>query len=275
MKILLVHYDKHPWATTRRAQALKREWVEDRVDIAHYNDIPNGNKYDVIHFLYSGGISKARDYILEHKSKVFTTLASQRTLDLYFDKLEPLKEIYKQTICCICQNPTLVDKLKVLIEQDNMVYVPNGVDEKKFNQEFVVGCVAAKQDHRDHKGINLIEQACKELNLKLMIATTVSFNVMSDFYRRVDCIVNASISEGCNNPTLEVLAMNIPVISTKVGIVEELEGITIVERNVKSIKDALRNINRRAQILEKYTWKIIANEYRELYNVPFDKETKR
>ena len=59
MKILLVHNDKYyPWATTRRAQALKREWVKDKVDIVHFNDILDGKDYDVIHFLYSGGISK-------------------------------------------------------------------------------------------------------------------------------------------------------------------------------------------------------------------------
>uniref|UniRef100_A0A6M3K6G2 Putative glycosyltransferase n=1 Tax=viral metagenome TaxID=1070528 RepID=A0A6M3K6G2_9ZZZZ len=267
MRILLIHRDRYPWATTQRAQSLKREWVKDEVDIAYAKELPNGDKYDVIHFLYSGGISKSRDYILKHKNKVFTTLASQRTLDLYFDKLEPLKEIYKQTICCVCQNPDLVNKLRKIIQQDNVIYIPNGVDEKIFNchRSFVVGCVAAKQDYKDHKGLNLIKQACAELDLELMIATKAKYDTMPDFYREIDCLVNASISEGCNNPTLEALAMNIPVISTDVGIVEELKGITIIKRNVESIKDALKNTNRRAQILEKYTWKKISEQYRQLY----------
>ena len=265
MRILLVHYDKDPWATTHRAQALKQEWVKDKVDIIHFNNIPNGDNYDVIHFLYSGGISKAKDYILKYKDKVFTTLASQRTLDLYFDKLEPLKEIYKQTICCVCQNQDLVSKLKILIEQDNIVYIPNGVDEEMFNQTFVVGSVAAKQDYRDHKGLKLIEQACEELELNFIVASTASYDLMYNFYDKIDCLVNASISEGCNNPTLEALAMNIPVISTNVGIVEELEGIILTERNVESIKEALRKVSGRIQILEKYTWKKIAKKYRDLY----------
>lgn len=273
MKILLVHNDKYPWAATFRAEALKKEWVEDDVDIVHYSNLPDGDKYDVIHFLYSGGISKSKDYILKNKDKVFTTLASQRTLDLLFDKLDTLIDIYKNSVCCVAQNPILTDKLKTLIGKDNVVYIPNGVDETTFNchRSFVVGCVTSKQDYRDHKGLNLVKQACVELNLELMIATKAKYDTMPDFYREIDCLVNASISEGCNNPTLEALAMNIPVISTNVGIVEELKGITIVERNVESIKDALRNTNRRAQILEKYTWKKIAKQYRNLYVVYVEK----
>ena len=48
---------------------------------------------------------------------------------------------------------------------------------------------------------------------------------MPKFYKSIDCLVLASRSEGCNNPTLEALAMNKPVISTKVGIAKELEGV--------------------------------------------------
>jgi len=267
MKILLVHIDKYSWAATHRAEALRKEWTEDEVHIFHYDNLSGGDYYDVIHFLYSGGITKARDYILKYKDKVFTTLASQRTLDLYFDKLEPLKEIYSQTICCVAQNPDLASKLTELTGKDNVVYIPNGVDEKVFNchRSFVVGCVAAKQDYRDHKGLDLVKQACSELDLELIIATKADYNTMPDFYREIDCLVNASISEGCNNPTLEALAMNIPVISTNTGIVKELEGIIIIERNVESIKQALRKVSGRIQILEKYTWKIISQKYRKLY----------
>ena len=265
MRILLVHNDKYPWATTQRAEALKREWVKDEVDIVHAKDLPHGDKYDVIHFLYSGGISKSRKYILKHKDKTFTTLASQRTLDLYFDKLEPLIEIYQQSVYCVAQNLELADTLKTLIKQDNVVYIPNGVNERMFDRKFVVGCVASKQDFRDHKGVDLIKQACAELDLELKLAGGIPHNIMSSFYRKIDCLVNASISEGCNNPTLEALAMNIPVISTNVGIARHLEGVTLVERDVESIKTALRRLSGRIYILESYTWKIIAKEYKDLY----------
>ncbi len=270
MKILLVHADQYPWATTHRAEEFKKQWKNDKVDIAHFRSLPDGGKYDVIHFLFSGAVGRVKDYILKHKNKVFTTLASQRTLDQYYDKLPVLIEIYKNTVCCVAQNPMLAKKLKKLIKQNNVVYIPNGVDEKLFNRKFVVGFVGAEMDNSDHKGFKLIAQACEELGLTLKTAGSVRAGVkpltaMPRFYRSIDCLVLASRSEGCNNPTLEALAMNKPVISTRVGIATELEGVTLVERDVESIKKALRRLSGRIQILEKYTWKKVAKKYHDLY----------
>jgi glycosyltransferase involved in cell wall biosynthesis len=59
--------------------------------------------------------------------------------------------------------------------------------------------------------------------------------------------------------------MNKPVISTDVGIASELEGVTIVERDVDSIKKALRKLSGRIQILEEYIWSNIAKQYMNIY----------
>jgi len=267
MKILLIHNDKFRWATTLRAEALKRQWVNDEVDIVYAKNLLNGNQYDVIHFLYSGGITKSKQYILKYKDKIFTTLASFRTLDERFDKLNDLIEIYQKTVCCIAQNPILASKLKDLTKQDNVIYIPNGVDGYLFNREFVVGYVGVK-DSAEHKGLLLIQEACNQLNLKLLYLARLNdfpYERMPEFYKQIDCLVLASISEGCNNPTLEALAMNKPVISTDVGIASELEGVILVERDIESIKQALRKLSGRIQILEKYTWEKIAIEYKLLY----------
>lgn len=255
MKILLVHADKFPWATTRRAETLKKEWVNDEVDIAYFKNLPNGDKYDVIHILFSGGIGKIRDFILQHKHKTFTTMASQRTLDNFFDKKEILKEIYSSTVCCVCLNPDLNP-------EGNSVYIPNGVDEKLFYKPFVAGFVGYT---KEHKGFPLAKKACEELGIQLNVANDIPYGKMPEFYKSIDCLIIPSESEGCNNPTLEALAMNIPVISTNVGIAGELEGVTLVDRDVTSIKKALRKLNGRLQILDKYTWKIIAKKYKQLY----------
>jgi len=265
MKILLVHRDKNRWATTLRAEALKKQWVDDEVDITYASNLPAGDKYDVIHFLYSGKLSEQRNYILKYKKKVFTTLASQRTLDGRYDKLKHLIEIYQQTVCCVVQNPHLGYEFIKLTGKNNVVYIPNGVDEKLFYGRFNVGFVGAR-DSMEHKGFALIKKACDELGLELIVSIETSkHEEMPEFYNKMDCLVIASLSEGCNNPTLEALAMNIPVISTAVGIVSELEGVTIVDRDVESIKQALRKLSGRIQILEKYTWEKIAKKYHNLY----------
>ena len=264
MKILLIQNDANRWAATLRAEALKKQWVNDEVDIAYARNLPDGDKYDVIHFLYSGKLSAQKNYILKYKDKVFTTLASQRTLDGRYDKLKYLIEIYQQTVCCVCQNQELAIKLVALTNKTNVAVIPNGVDEKLFYRPFTVGFVGAK-DSYEHKGLPLIQKACDELGLQLLIAEKPYHEDMPEFYQIIDCLILASLSEGCNNPTLEALAMNIPVISTNVGIASELEGVTLVERDVESIKQALRKLSGRIQILEEFTWANIAQRYHQLY----------
>lgn len=245
--------------------------------IRHFNNLPDGKNFDVIHFLYSGAIGWSKDYILANKDKVFTTLASERTLSGYYNRISTLVEIYKNTRCCVAHNPTLEKKLKQLIKQNNVVYIPNGVDETQFKRKFVVGFVGAEMDKSDHKGLKLVTQACKELGLELKEAFNPKQNKylplskMPAFYRSIDCLVLASVSEGCNNPTLEALAMNKPVISTNVGIASELEGVTLVDRDVESIKQALRKASGRLQILENYTWDSVAKRYRQLYKAYLSK----
>lgn len=268
MKILLVHNNKMRWADTFRAEELKKHWVDDHVDIVNRWNLPDGDSYDVIHFLYSGGISKSKKYVLKYKDKVFTSLASSRTLEYMFDKKEDLIEIYTKTKTCVCHNKKLLESLKKLTGKKDIIYIPNGVDEKLFNQPFKAGFAGAK-DSWDHKGYYLAKQACNELGIELKTAKEWNYTheTMPEFYKEIDVLLIPSLSEGCHNPTIEALAMNIPVISTNVGIAGELEGVLIVERTVKNIKEALRHLCSRTQILEKYTWSNIAKLYHQLYEV--------
>lgn len=266
MKILLIHNNLMRWADTFRAEELKKRWTDDEVDIASaLEPLPDGKKYDVIHFLYSGELTKSKDYILKHKDKVFTTLASERTFKSSYNDKEALIEIYKKTQCCVCQNSNLLIKLKELIGHNNLVCIPNGVDEKLFNRKFVAGFVGAKYSNK-HKGYELVKKACDDLGIELKVAHEHDYTheEMPNFYKEIDCLIIASESEGCNNPTMEALAMNKPVISTKVGIAEDLEGVIIVDRSVESIMKALRKLSGRVQILD-YTWDKIAAQYHSLY----------
>jgi len=266
MKILLVTNNRMRWADVFRAEALKKEWTDDEVTIINRWNLPDGNDYDIIHFLYSGALTKSKEYILKHKDKVFTSLVSLRSLDGMFDNKDELIDIFKQTRRCVCQNKSLFSKLRDLIGLDRVAYIPNGVDTDLFNRKFIAGFVGAK-DSNDHKGLDLAQQACDELGIELKVANEHSYTheEMPNFYKEIDCLIIPSKSEGCHNPTMEALAMNIPVITTIVGIALDLEGVFIVERNVESIKQALRKLSGRIQILEEYTWLNIAKQYRNIY----------
>jgi len=266
MRILLIHADRYPWATTHRAEAFKKEWKEDEVDIAYIKSLPDGDKYNVIHVLFGCGISKIKDYILKYKHKTFTSLASRRTLESMLDKREDLIEIYQKSVCCVAQNPLLASQLKSLIQQDNVVYIPNGVDIELFNRPFIVGYVGEGHSiNRKRKGYHIVKEVCENLGLDLKTANDLPYEKIPEFYRQIDCLVILSDDEGCNNPTLEALAMNKPVISTNAGIAEELEGVILVDRNVESVIMALRKLSGRIHILEKYTWKIISQKYKQIY----------
>lgn len=264
MRILLIHNNLMRWADTFRAEELKKRW-DDEVDIASaLEPLPDGKKYDVIHFLFSGGLTESKDYIFKHKDKVFTSLASERSFKYNYNDQKTLLDIFKKTRCCVCQNKILLDRMLEFTEK--AVYIPNGVDEKLFNRKFTAGFVGAK-DSNDHKGLNLAQKACDELGIELLKAHEHDYahEEMPEFYKKIDCLIIPSRSEGCHNPTLEALAMNIPVISTRVGIAEELDGVALVERDVESIMRALRKLSGRIQIVEEYSWDKIAKKYRELY----------
>lgn len=266
LRILLVYNNKMRWADVFRAEQLKKHWTDDEVDIVDRWHLPDGDNYDVIHFMYSGALTKDKEYILKHKNKVFTSSVSKRSLDGMWDNRESLLDIYKQTRCCVCQNEEILGILKGLVPGVNAVYIPNGVDEELFNRRFVAGFVGAKAS-REHKGYHLAKKACDELGIELKEAHEWRYEHedMPRFYRKIDCLIIPSVSEGCNNPTLEALAMNKPVISTRVGIAEKLEGVILVDRDVESIKEALRNLSPRIGILENYTWEEIAKKYHRLY----------
>jgi hypothetical protein len=275
MKILLIHGDENPWATYNRCVEFKKRWIDDEVTIANYHALPNGNEFDVIHVMFSGGIGQIAEYIQTHREKTWTTLASQRTLDFVYDTKEKLTQVYTNCKGIVCQNPALANRLLGLIGdsfKDKVFYIPNGVDEVKFDRKFVAGFVGADQaTNPEHKGFPLAKQACDELGIELKRVhngypnDVKPHDTMPDFYKEIDCLIIPSMSEGCNNPTLEALAMNKPVISTRCGIAEHLDGVTLVERNVESVKGALRKLCPRIQILEEYTWDKIANKYINLY----------
>jgi len=281
VKILLLHSDIVPWASWVRALELKKQWVNDEVDIirADFDDKNFINcdtyKYDVVHCLYSGGMSKILYLVAMCKGKFYGTIASERTLDGVYDNVKILIDAYKHCNKIVAQNLGLKNRLASMLGTDkNIVYIPNGVDEESFKKDIKVGYVGSGNEYNhQHKGMYLVKQACEELGVE-MVRTNNSYpdNViphdkMPDFYRNLSCLVIPSKSEGCNNPTLEALAMNIPVVTTRVGIAEELHGAILVDRTVEDIKRGIKQAIPRFEILEKYTWKTVAQQYRNLYEL--------
>jgi glycosyltransferase involved in cell wall biosynthesis len=147
------------------------------------------------------------------------------------------------------------------------VYIPNGIfDPEPDGADFVVG-FAGRPD--DYKGFGLIAAACERAGAVFRPATgDVPPHGMRDYYRSIDVYVCASVAEGHSTPVLECLALNRPVISTRVGLPTVLPPtpqLTFVDRDVESIAAAIRARMTRAQVLPRYSWAHVCAELRRLY----------
>ena len=154
-------------------------------------------------------------------------------------------------------NPALHDAFP------NAHLIPDGIfDQFKSDHDFVVG-FAGKAD--EYKGFPLIVQACKELGVKFKPATgDVKPENMLEYYKSIDLLVCASLAEGHSSPVMECLAMNKPVITTDVGI-PRLLNVHKIERTVEGIKYGIQKFYTQDQVLPRYSWLNICDQFKKLY----------
>lgn len=147
-------------------------------------------------------------------------------------------------------------------------YIPNGIFGHFIpDKEFVVGFAGKPSKNKgfglDYKGFELIKQACKELGVVFKPALDLRPGQMLEYYRSIDLYVCASENEGHSTPVMECLAMNVPVITTDVGLASTL-NVHKVERNVESIKKGIERFCTHNQV-EKYYWDNLKQDYYNFY----------
>ena len=144
---------------------------------------------------------------------------------------------------------------------DTKLFIPHDLD--RFNnvqdRTLVVGWVGNSNyfGDQDHKGINtIIKPAINELikegyDIQLKIVDKennyMSHDEMPNFYNSLDLYVCASVNEGTPNPVLEAMACGVPVVSTDVGIVNEVFGnkqkhYILQNRSKECLKSKIREI---------------------------------
>lgn len=278
-------------------------------------------EYDLIHFIWRGYLSlidrKAmEDYAIElgttleefkqkyiYNKKITFSICDH----LYLDGKEKWRtdEIMKYGKAYLVLSKKLFDiysefpKKPSVIAQDGIdisEYKPNNLERLKNIDTLIVGWAGNSKfvwsdGDDDMKGVNgIIKPAVEELKeegykIELKLADRnlgmIDHKDMPNYYNNIDLYVCASRYEGTPNPILESMAMGLPIISTNVGIVEEVFGtkqkeFIMKERSKECLKDNLKRILENKSILQelskeniqsikKWDWKNITPIYKKFF----------
>lgn len=257
MRILIVCDTLDGWSTQNRALALQKYAPQHEFTIRghdrRHNYLHDHKSFDVIHFNFSGALTEAYDWILQHKEKCLLTAINERSWDGFLVNTEKYRHLLKT-----CRTVTVNRRMAELC---GGTYIPNGIDPDLFQKHHkpVVGYAGTG---RPNKNWEAIRDACKRLGLEFRgqfyergQGKQLPHDKMQDFYNGLTVYVHASLTEGFNNTILEALACNIPVLMTKQGAWKEFEGwVEFIEPDTVSIEAALRKYCGRQLILQKFTW---------------------
>lgn len=151
----------------------------------------------------------------------------------------------------------------LLGEFPGAIYIPNGIF-AQFRPEspFVVGFAGLPDDY---KGFGLIKRACQELGIEFRPATgKILSEEMPRYYRSINLYVCASEAEGFSTPVMECMAMNVPVVTTNVGVPSTL-NVVKVERSVEGIKHGIEKFYTAKQVLPEFSWENVNQQFYALY----------
>ena len=256
-KRILITYDVEDWAYHKNAKILQKFLSDEfSIDIAsdqdkgallnHLNQVP----YDLLFLQWFPDVDIfCNMYRLPYPvttqvtSSVFFKMTNQgwRGLDSVPLVVSKSKEYYNRLISVIGE-----DKSRLAYhvnDLDYFTYTPG-----RRNKEFTVGYVGRDcMIANENKGHTFIKEACGKIGANFKIAgfeNRLPYHEMPEFYRSVDVVVCASNHEGAPNSMLEGGLCGTPLITTRVGQIQEMiqDGFNgfFCERDSDSIAQKLK-----------------------------------
>lgn len=179
--------------------------------------------------------------------------------------------------------------------------IPNALDTEKFKPSGKFRTTMKRvgfagnisfRGAADYKGLDIIRAACDMNKLELVQALYGEKKIPHDdmptkFYSEVDCLVSASVNEGCSNVVMEALACGVPVLLTEVGYhgeaLEDGKNCLFIERDIRDIAAKLRLLqdhpelrkrlrsNGRAFATRKHDLSVVAKQYDEILRMVADR----
>lgn len=297
MKKVLLVADCKGWAFDNHCQEIKKRSTKFKCDIAYIdtdNIFEKSKEYDIVYVL------DPMPFKYPPKEKVIMGL---RCEFLYQDHPKGANGLYEQGFPGRCVD--IKDRCSVFHVLTNRQYnvfkdivtdkpllkCPHGVNldifkkkDRPLNKRFVVGMVG-RPESLGQKGFDEVKKVCDEMGMFFRTAhygkNKIPFNQMPDFYSSLNAYVCFSKSEGLQNPLLEAGAMGVPIVSTKVGVADELirngENGILIDRDLFALKNALYNIRQYwvnnsmsdkiyEEVVNKWSWDIAIEKYEELFS---------
>ena len=296
-KILFIS-DVKGWAWWIKSEYLKK-YLSNEFNIDVTCVLGNGcvpvNKIDQMKYdlYFTFGFSYIDFLSRVGKNKKVTGITAHRRKNVIFPKMKIAGHVHA--------NSKLL--LKELHEMGfkKAYYLPNGVDADLFRPiepikkdgELIVGHVGKECPVKGQREyiIPAIQSAKAKSATNLRTwKDRLPHTEMPTIYNQMDVFVVASIEDGTPNPALEAAACGRPIISKRIGNMPELikDGYNgfIVPRKIGEYVNKIRYFqdnrselirmgeNARKTILEGWTWKKQAENYREMFRDIFEKQKK-
>lgn len=275
--LLVVDQDQPKWCFYNIAVQVEKHlrYKYDFTILAQKDVARNLNKavseHDAILLFYWGTFQLFKN--IKEKNKIAIGIYDYKSWTFYEKLFSEVNGIFAYFV----GNVELANEISK-IKKDAIYLCEDGVDTELFKPKpFVLGWTGKSDwgkwfQDSSFKGVELIKEAVSGLDDVVLLIQDASKkqisheNMKSEFYDKIDCYICASKQEGTPNTVLEALSLNIPVISTNVGIVSKLDNIHIIERTVESIRQAILTVRaqiniRRKQIVGSWDWSIKAQNF--------------
>lgn len=234
MKIL-IGYDRIGWAfyrVSKQFQTYLRS-IGHHVDLTAHHPLHNKSEYDLYIAVWFGNpnwdcMGGVRKWVCVYDHFMWADGTEWR---------EVLRSriIEAERVCCA--NEILCEQISEAFDCKTTL-LTDGVDVKQFlpkpdyweNETYPlrIGWVGNSSLGEGLKRSEIVEQACYLTENHYVSSdptegTQRRFSDMCDFYHSLDLLVCSSLSEGTPNPVLEAASCGVPIVSTHVGVVLELQ----------------------------------------------------
>lgn len=267
MRILLLPDKCDNWSAHNRTLRLQQYIPQHQIDIKAGETITESEitEYDIVHFHYSSYVGHHRPMIERVMSYPIRPIIVGSVIGHRWHAGADDSKHHEQTINTI-ETMKLMDHVTAqtielhgrLIANGitHTTIIPNGVDRNIFpyQRKFIVGHIGPvfEKPVGDYKGGDITREACEQLGLTFSIPGCYGESRgprapgqrpqtdMIDWYKNIDVLCQPSSGEGCSNPIMEALAMNIRVICTRESVTEPLwPYVTLCKRTIEDVMEKL------------------------------------